>query len=449
MITLAIVGMWIWVLAPVVLRRHGRTHEMAGVDQFRSAMGVLSRRAQRRHPGQMVVMPARGVRFSGPEVAPGGRVPDRVGGGGGSGEPTGPRPARGFAAPPAETSAVGTPRGRATTSQPRRGPSASSAALARRRRRLLGGLAVFAALTLLVAAAAGGAWLGLQVVADVLLVADLVYLRRMTRRAHLARQRAAAAAARARRSEWARAAAGLAGGVGVPEGVGTPAVSPRPAPSRPAPARVRLATEGVAPAPGWTDDGDEGIRLLTGTDAATAPRRPPVTSFAGNPRPTPSEAAASPTPRRRAGAPTAPAPVPRAAGWSPARPPAPAGGGAPAGTGPGELLGSAGATAAPTREPPGSRPPPPAPAGTQLASAAGSPLAQPPPDPSLAPGRGSRPPVVFDDPLDTAPLGRLLADSAPPPVYDLTGGSGSTDHRQLSEDGVEIDVLIGRRAVND
>lgn len=396
-------------------------------------------------------MPARGVAVGGTGAAPRGRAPDRVGGGGGFGESTGPVPDRSLADEPGARPPGGTPPGHATTSRSRRPPSASSVALPRRRRRLLGGLAAFAALTLLVTAVAGGAWVGLQIFADVLLVADLAYLRRVTRRAQLARQRASAAAARARRSERARAAAGLASGSDAARVSGTPAAPPRPAPPR-----VRRAAEELAPATAWPDAEDEGIRLLTGTDAATAPSRYHTPSLAGDRPHAPSEVAPSPAPRR---APTAtiataasrgPAPAPRdAAAWSRARTPVPAGGGAPASMGTDLRPGPAGAAAATGREGPGNQPTPPAPAGTQPPRSAGSPSAQSAPDLPAAPHRRSRPSVVFDDPMDTAPLGHLLADSPPPPVYDLTGGSAVADQRHMSEDGVEIDVLIGRRAVND
>ena len=203
LILLIIVGAWLAVLVPMALRSHEASNALGTVDKFHDAMRVLSRRDGVARAGRRGPRPP----YGGGERMPSGGgadVPDDAddeaqGGPGRSGAAVGAEPReRGDLAPgPVRTSPrtirIGASDGRSATRPPRQalpampavpflgrggGDGGSRLTAPARRRRALSVLCALVLLTL-VGALVGPGWLVVpQVLADVLLVAFLVWLRR-------------------------------------------------------------------------------------------------------------------------------------------------------------------------------------------------------------------------------------------------------------------------------
>lgn len=172
-IMLAIVGMWGAVLGPMWLRRHDAMLETRSVDRFSTAMRVLSRRPASVGSRSMVLPASVVAQATGPSVTVSGRAGDRL-----TTATMAPPPRVRSAAGPRETGPRETgPR----ETGPRDGAYPVSAATYRRRR-VLALLLATAVLTLLPAALMAGPWLMLNLVIDVLLVADIAQLRATARR---------------------------------------------------------------------------------------------------------------------------------------------------------------------------------------------------------------------------------------------------------------------------
>ncbi len=220
LILLVIVGAWLVVLVPMVLRSHESTAAQNTVDKFHDAMRVLSRRhpapdpdgaADREAEDEPAARPATSRRLARPDQqdwAGGGRTPAT-------------RPASFRRLPDPEPAA------------PSSGMSAAT------RRRVLLAL-LLAVLLTMVGALMGPVWLWApQIVVDLLLVAFVVHLRAMTlriqRERRAARERARAAAMRrAARPQRAAPTAGPAAPVAPPAApTSGPAAArtPRPATS--------------------------------------------------------------------------------------------------------------------------------------------------------------------------------------------------------------------------
>ncbi len=198
--------MWAAVLVPMWLRRHETATETRSVDRFSTAMRILSRRPVEAAGSRAVLMPRR------------------------------------VAAMSYHVSGASAPRER---EQRRRAPSRSSSAraqlVARRRRTLLGLLGLV--LASMVIALATGAW-WFQLVADVLLVAFVVHLRRVARATAAVRRRRTVPAPRpARRTEPVFPAAVS----GAPAEPAVPVAGDEPVAD--APAAETTGTDGWAPVP--------------------------------------------------------------------------------------------------------------------------------------------------------------------------------------------------------
>ena len=157
LILLVIVGAWLAVLVPMVLRSHESSRSLGTAEKFQDAMRVLSRRdATPGAPGA-----------SGASVASGARVVRR----GAAPAPAAPSPVS-----PSPVAAGPAPRAASRRVDPAR-VAASRAALAARRRRVLAGLALLALATLF-GGLVGPSWLlAVHALVDLLLVAYVGHLR--------------------------------------------------------------------------------------------------------------------------------------------------------------------------------------------------------------------------------------------------------------------------------